>query len=92
MAHADMAFKDGRYRSMKPEDFGLKWGDPSAFAEQSESLITQFCRVLFGHYLNIEESRPILMEYSEDFWRHLRVGIEVAEKNPNGSVKERPRV
>jgi hypothetical protein len=92
LAHGNVVFEDGKYRGSLPEDFGLKWGDAEAFAAEAAALIERIFVTLYGHHLNLNESKEILAEYSEDFWRHLRAGIEAAPKELDGSVKEEPRV
>jgi len=91
LAHGNVILADGKYRSSLPQDFGVLWGDAETFATQAVAIIEKLFTVLYGHYLNVDESKKILDEYSEDFWRHLRAGLETAEKEPSGSVKERPR-
>lgn len=91
LAHGNVIFEQGKYRGSSPEDFGLKWGDAETFAADAAALIEQIFAALYGHHLKLNESREILADYSEDFWRHLRAGLEAAPKARDGSVKEKPR-
>ena len=69
----------------------MLWNDAETFATEAVSIIEKVFTVLYGHHLNVDESKQILDEYSEDFWRHLRAGLEAVGKKADGSVKERPR-
>lgn len=91
LAHGSVIFENGQYRGSRPEDFGLKWGDADKFATHAAALIERVFVTLYGHHLSLDQSRTILAEYSDDFWVHLRVGLDTAPKGPDGSVKERPR-
>jgi hypothetical protein len=91
LAHGNVIFEDGQYRGSQPEDFGLKWGDAEEFATHAAALIERVFVTLYGHHLSLDESKTILAEYSDDFWKHLRAGLDTAPKRPDGTVKERPR-
>lgn len=70
----------------------MKWGDAEAFAAEAAALIERIFVTFYGHHLSLDESKEILAEYSEDFWRHLRAGLGAAPKERDGSVKEQPRI
>jgi len=91
LAHGNMKFVDGKYRRSLPEDFGVLWDDAEKFAMQAVAIVEKVFTVLYGHHLKMDESTKTLDEYSEDFWRHLRAGLEAAGKKADGTVKERPR-
>ena len=71
---------------------GTVRGDPGAFASQAETFLDGVYRVLFGHPLNLDESQRTVKGYSEDFWAHVRNGLQAAQKEPDGCVRERRRI
>ncbi|GFE79264.1 hypothetical protein GCM10011487_12640 [Steroidobacter agaridevorans] len=89
IAHSDTILDGDQYRARNPSDFGLKWGDAAYVTNLAAPILKKLMSGLFGIGIAIDEVPSMFGRYADDFWHHLRTGLEVNGGGPDKPVRPR---